>query len=91
MHSFCCIRSFLVKCGGNLTERNGNFTSPGYPNDYPTNVNCTWEIQVPSGHVILLFFTSFNVEYNSGYVCSDFVDVYDHYATFDNYKRKIGR
>ena len=38
-----------VECGGQLTTASGTFTSPGYPNGYPTDgVECEWTIDVPN-------------------------------------------
>jgi len=69
-HIFCSIQD----CGGQLTEPNGTFTSPGYPDDYPGNANCNWTIKVPQGHKILLYFTRFYLEYTS--YCDDFLQIY---------------
>lgn len=33
-------------CGGHLTRPNDEFTSPGYPSAYPTNIDCEWLIEV---------------------------------------------
>jgi len=65
----------MQDCGGQLTEHNGTFTSPGYPADYPGNVNCEWTIKVPKDHVILLYSNSFNLEYP--YYCRDRLDIYE--------------
>ncbi|XP_044516132.1 putative DMBT1-like protein [Gracilinanus agilis] len=43
-------------CGGLLTNSSGSFSSPWYPKKYPTNIVCSWEIQVDSrAHVKLTF------------------------------------
>ena len=41
--------SYHYNCGGRLTGEYGEFTSPNYPNDYPNNAKCIWEITVPKG------------------------------------------
>lgn len=33
-------------CGGVLTRLPGSFSSPRYPENYPTNTQCVWEIRV---------------------------------------------
>ncbi|KAF5899718.1 deleted in malignant brain tumors 1 protein-like, partial [Clarias magur] len=45
------------QCGGDLTQSNGEFSSPNYPNNYLNNAACTWRIQSPEYQVILLTFT----------------------------------
>ncbi|CAH1233165.1 LRP12 [Branchiostoma lanceolatum] len=54
-----------------LTGDNGTFTSPNYPNNYPDDQNCRYEISVSPPKVVRLTFTDFDVE--QGY---DFVHVY---------------
>ena len=27
----------------------GNIVSPGYPNDYPNQVNCSWKLEIAEG------------------------------------------
>jgi len=70
--------SILPDCGRHLTESTGNFSSPGYPNNYPNNAYCTWTITAPPGHVIFLSFTNFELHRDGKYkYCSrDFIEVY---------------
>ena len=49
------------QCGGRLTGKSGEFTSPNYPRYYPYNVECNWEITVPKGNKVRLTFNSFHV------------------------------
>ncbi|CAH1274042.1 BMP1 [Branchiostoma lanceolatum] len=44
----------------------GNFTSPGYPGNYPNNARCSWLITVSSDKIVLIRFTAFNLESASG-------------------------
>ncbi|XP_078494023.1 dorsal-ventral patterning tolloid-like protein 1 [Ciona intestinalis] len=37
-------------------------TSPGYPNNYPNNANCTWRITAPEGMRVQLNFARFDTE-----------------------------
>jgi C1A family cysteine protease len=39
-------------------------SSPDYPSDYPTDVDCDWTITVPSGQKVRLVFESFITEFN---------------------------
>ena len=36
--------------------------SPNYPNDYPTETTCMWQLQVPMGRFIKLHFEDFKTE-----------------------------
>ncbi|KAK3736523.1 hypothetical protein QZH41_009404, partial [Actinostola sp. cb2023] len=63
-------------CGGRLTALTGVFQSPQYPQNYPTNKMCHWNIQVPQDYKIRLEFSNFNLEADSG--CRfDYLIVYD--------------
>ncbi|XP_077145287.1 scavenger receptor cysteine-rich domain-containing protein DMBT1-like [Ranitomeya variabilis] len=65
-----------TSCGGVLTQMTGNITSPFYPNPYPANSHCTWEIRVPAGYYIRLSFLHFDVEPHP--LCLyDWVTIYD--------------
>ncbi|CAL1529132.1 unnamed protein product [Lymnaea stagnalis] len=66
-------------CGGTFTGSSGQIHSPGWPNIYPTNTECIYNIQVPQGHSILLSFNSFDLEGNLiGRCYFDYVEVYDN-------------
>ncbi|XP_035691408.1 deleted in malignant brain tumors 1 protein-like [Branchiostoma floridae] len=55
-----------------LTAETGTFSSPNYPENYPNNQRCLYEIIVQRNQRILLTFSDFNVERDL-----DFVEVYD--------------
>ncbi|XP_053489632.1 deleted in malignant brain tumors 1 protein-like [Ictalurus furcatus] len=61
-----------VPCGGTLTQSQGEFFSPSYPNNYPNYANCTWSLLAGELQVVSLNFTFVNLE--SGW---DFIRVYD--------------
>jgi len=46
--AFVCI----VACGETLQESTGNFSSPGYPNGYPSYTHCVWRISVTPGEKV---------------------------------------
>ncbi|KAG7190872.1 hypothetical protein KM043_006933 [Ampulex compressa] len=54
-------------CGGVFEDSNGTITSPSFPELYPTNKNCIWEIIAPPQYRITLNFTHFDLEGNNVY------------------------
>lgn len=46
-------------CRWTLTTLSGTITSPGYPNNYPTSLQCRWIIKVPNRYRINLYFDEF--------------------------------
>ncbi|EFN62057.1 Tolloid-like protein 2 [Camponotus floridanus] len=54
-------------CGGFFNGSNGTITSPSFPEAYPGNKNCVWEIVAPSQYRITLNFTHFDLEGNNVY------------------------
>ncbi|KAG1938829.1 ST14 transmembrane serine protease matriptase a isoform X2 [Pimephales promelas] len=61
-----------LPCGGPLTGSSGSFQSPNFPNYYPPNTTCHWDITVPVGKFIKLKFPKFMVSTES---CSDYVEI----------------
>ncbi|XP_059143177.1 tolloid-like protein 1 [Physella acuta] len=49
-------------CGGYIHAENGTITSPSYPEFYPANKHCVWQIVAPSDHKININFTYFDIE-----------------------------
>ena len=42
-------RLYIDYCGDRIINVDrGSFSSPGYPNDYPANLNCEWQIKATS-------------------------------------------
>uniref|UniRef100_A0A1B6D601 Metalloendopeptidase n=1 Tax=Clastoptera arizonana TaxID=38151 RepID=A0A1B6D601_9HEMI len=54
-------------CGGVFDVANGTITSPSFPELYPPNKNCIWEIIAPPQYRITLNFTHFDLEGNNVY------------------------
>ncbi|XP_063804750.1 mannan-binding lectin serine protease 2 [Pseudophryne corroboree] len=50
-----------------LTGLYGRISSPGYPKPYPNDQTLTWDIRVPEGHRIKIYFTHFHLELS--YLC----------------------
>ena len=50
------------QCGGRfLTGDFGELQSPNFPENYPNNAECNWEITIPEGRKVDLKFHSFDV------------------------------
>ncbi|XP_011644936.1 dorsal-ventral patterning protein tolloid-like isoform X3 [Pogonomyrmex barbatus] len=54
-------------CGGFFDDNNGTITSPSFPETYPGNKNCVWEIIALPQYRITLNFTHFDLEGNNVY------------------------
>ncbi|KAM5271852.1 scavenger receptor cysteine-rich domain-containing protein DMBT1-like [Ctenodactylus gundi] len=63
-------------CGGVMSSLSGSFSSPWYPTNYPTDVECVWVIHVAEKCHIKLVIPSLKLEdiYGCPY---DFVEVFD--------------
>ncbi|XP_033326417.2 cubilin [Megalopta genalis] len=53
-------------CGGHLTRLSDSFTSPNYPLNYPTSVDCDWLIEVDHMNSIELTIHDINLEKQKG-------------------------
>uniref|UniRef100_A0A3P8WFG0 CUB domain containing protein 2 n=1 Tax=Cynoglossus semilaevis TaxID=244447 RepID=A0A3P8WFG0_CYNSE len=63
-------------CGGVLKGLSGVISSPGYPQEYSNNADCSWTIHVSNTSVVSLVFIDFQLENNEG--CNfDFVALFD--------------
>ncbi|NXF38823.1 TLL1 protein, partial [Nyctibius bracteatus] len=65
-------------CGETLQESTGNFSSPGFPNGYPSYTHCIWRISVTPGEKIILNFTIMDL-YKSSLCWYDYIEVRDGY------------
>ncbi|KAG7250608.1 hypothetical protein CRUP_018061 [Coryphaenoides rupestris] len=45
-----------------LSESQGEFSSPCYPQDYPKSLACKWTMQAPPGFIVQLSFLDFDLE-----------------------------
>ncbi|RZC35073.1 CUB, FXa inhibition and/or EGF CA domain containing protein, partial [Asbolus verrucosus] len=55
-------RDCEAACGGVLSDSNGNITSPSFPDLYPPNKTCVWEIVTSRQKFVMLNFTHFELE-----------------------------
>ncbi|KFM76223.1 Dorsal-ventral patterning protein tolloid, partial [Stegodyphus mimosarum] len=51
-------------CGGIFGGSNGTITSPSFPDPYPPNNRCVWDIVAPLGFNIILTFTHFDLGFD---------------------------
>ncbi|XP_048419728.1 tolloid-like protein 2 isoform X2 [Stegostoma tigrinum] len=65
-------------CGESLQDSLGNFSTPGFPNGYPTFSHCVWRISVTPGEKIILNFTTMDV-YKSSLCWYDYIEVRNGY------------
>ncbi|XP_030381464.1 cubilin homolog [Scaptodrosophila lebanonensis] len=73
-------RVFANGCGGRLQSEEGVITSPRYPNEYPNNVHCEWQVSVHPGGAIRFTIEDLSLETLSE--CH-----YDYLEIFDGYKK----
>uniref|UniRef100_A0A674EVE2 CUB and Sushi multiple domains 3 n=1 Tax=Salmo trutta TaxID=8032 RepID=A0A674EVE2_SALTR len=52
----------LAQCGGSMTDVSGVILSPGFPGNYPSGLDCTWTVKLPTGFGIHLQFLNFSTE-----------------------------
>ncbi|KAL7851284.1 hypothetical protein AOLI_G00216400 [Acnodon oligacanthus] len=75
-----------TECSRNLTAPSGVIQTPGYPDKYPNNLECTITILAPKMAEIVLEFERFDMEPDStapaGAVCRfDYLEIWDGYPT----------
>ena len=61
--------SYLLGCGGVLTDLKGVFSSPDYPQPYPNNRVCNWTINGRAGDKVRLRLIDFMFESGEGEDC----------------------
>ena len=49
----------LIGCGSVV---NNSLTSPGYPNNYPSNMDCNYSLPIPKGKYVKILFDFFDLE-----------------------------
>lgn len=63
------------------TDREQEFTSPGFPTGYPPKSRCMWQIRASENNVISLSFPFFHIEDDCA---DDFVAIYDSLSPDDS-------
>uniref|UniRef100_A0A8B9LH13 Neuropilin 1b n=1 Tax=Astyanax mexicanus TaxID=7994 RepID=A0A8B9LH13_ASTMX len=80
------IKPRVLICSRNLTAPSGVIRTPGFPDKYPNNLECTIIIFAPKMAEIVLEFESFDIEPDpsapTGAVCRfDYLEIWDGYPT----------
>ena len=58
-NSVCC---GTAGCGGVIDADNGIISTPNYPMNYNSSIECIWLVQAPSGyHIIATFDNNFEI------------------------------
>ncbi|CAM9531973.1 unnamed protein product [Lampetra fluviatilis] len=69
-------------CGGELSNDYGDFSSPGYPGNYPPNRDCFWTVSVSPGRLITFAFGALHLETHPD--CNyDFLEIRDGLLELD--------
>uniref|UniRef100_A0AAY4CTR1 CUB and Sushi multiple domains 3a n=1 Tax=Denticeps clupeoides TaxID=299321 RepID=A0AAY4CTR1_9TELE len=55
-------------CGGDVRGPGGTILSPGYPEMYPSSLNCTWTVEVSHGKGVQFTFNTFHLEDHHDYL-----------------------
>ncbi|TSK31354.1 CUB and sushi domain-containing protein 3 [Bagarius yarrelli] len=55
-------------CGGDVRGPGGTILSPGYPEVYPSSLNCTWTVEVSHGKGVQFNFNTFHLEDHHDYL-----------------------
>ena len=51
----------LIVCGSVVDN---SLKSPGYPNKYPSSMQCNYTVPIPHGMALNIYFDDFNMEYD---------------------------
>ncbi|KAL5009945.1 hypothetical protein ScPMuIL_012250 [Solemya velum] len=87
------IAEYKKVCGGHHLSFEGIIESPGYPMNYPANVDCEWRVFVPEGRTMYLEFQAFNINGDQKKDCpTDFVELteFNYYHVLESSKKLCG-
>ncbi|XP_067056484.1 uncharacterized protein [Acropora muricata] len=72
------------RCGKLLGSSEGQFTSPGYPGEYPPSTTCKWLISLSQEYQEIIF------TFHSVFLEEDRNCVYDYIAVYDVLENQVG-
>lgn len=80
--SACSTPAGSEDCSRNFTSSNGTIESPGFPDKYPHNLDCTFTIMAKPKMEIILQFLTFDLEHDplqvgEGDCKYDWLDIWD--------------
>ncbi|XP_070324524.1 CUB and sushi domain-containing protein 2 isoform X1 [Odocoileus virginianus] len=58
----------IAQCGGAVEDMEGVILSPGFPGNYPSNMDCSWKIALPVGFGAHIQFLNFSTEPNHDFI-----------------------
>ncbi|KAH8405045.1 hypothetical protein KR222_005560 [Zaprionus bogoriensis] len=61
-------------CGGSISSARGILSSPSYPDTYPANIECVWELELRAGNAIELSFDALDMP-ESEHCNEDFLEL----------------
>lgn len=61
----------ISPCGGPIYDTEGTISSPSYPNNYSSDLDCAWLLILPIGMTIKITFEDLELEPS----CSDYVTI----------------
>uniref|UniRef100_A0A0K0FWI4 Metalloendopeptidase n=1 Tax=Strongyloides venezuelensis TaxID=75913 RepID=A0A0K0FWI4_STRVS len=70
------IGEYKFLCGGKLNEKKGFIESPNFPEVYPYNITCQWEIEVSKGMLVAVKILYIEIE-KSGDCMYDNIEFYE--------------
>ncbi|KAG5893860.1 hypothetical protein JTB14_005469 [Gonioctena quinquepunctata] len=74
MSFFATYSIYDSQCGGTLLSSEGSFSTPGYPNEYASGMECEWTIKTSPGNHVTLNFNKFELLGSDG--CNtDFLEI----------------
>ncbi|KAK2547668.1 CUB and peptidase domain-containing protein 1 [Acropora cervicornis] len=75
--------SFFPQSPACRSAQNNILRSPGYPSNYPNNINCVFQVLIPKNEELVVSFNDFSLENNTN--CA-----YDYLRITDGYSNTIG-
>ena len=63
--SFVVKKNFTFVLTGCGSVVNNTLVSPGYPNNYPHGKRCVYNVSIPHGKALKIYFERFNLETHS--------------------------